>query len=143
MSVCTNLQTRLYEAGILWRLIPNLFQYDFTLDEGGVEKAEESNQQVREAAGFFLQFYDFRYRSIFRVEQELQNKLARVSCDACACLAGLHEPCPANEVVRGSLAALLTPYICSLMKISGADRVKNLCEIVSVNFLNFVEIFRF
>ena len=40
------LQTNLFESGVLWHLLPNLFQYDFTLDEGGVERSQESNQQV-------------------------------------------------------------------------------------------------
>ncbi len=46
-SVCTILQLHLFQSGILWCLLPNLFHYDYTLDEGGVEKSEESNQQVQ------------------------------------------------------------------------------------------------
>lgn len=40
------LQTNLFQSGVLWHLLPNLFQYDFTLDEGGVERSHETNQQV-------------------------------------------------------------------------------------------------
>ena len=42
------LQTNLFRAGVLWHLIPRLFQYDFTLEESGVEQAGEgeANAQV-------------------------------------------------------------------------------------------------
>ena len=44
------LQLHMMQAGVLWHLLLFLFYYDFTLDEGGVEKTESSNQQVRPAA---------------------------------------------------------------------------------------------
>ena len=34
-SVCTLLQTQLFQAGIIWQLLPHLFRFDWTLDEGG------------------------------------------------------------------------------------------------------------
>jgi len=40
------LQTNLFQTGVLWHLLLFLFDYDFTLEEGGVEKSDESNQQV-------------------------------------------------------------------------------------------------
>ncbi len=40
------LQTNLHQTGVLWHLLLFLFHYDFTLEEGGVEKSEGSNQQV-------------------------------------------------------------------------------------------------
>lgn len=40
------LQMNLLQAGILWHLLLFLFSYDYTLDEGGVSKSEDSNQQV-------------------------------------------------------------------------------------------------
>jgi len=40
------LQTNLFQSGVLWHLLLFLFDYDFTLEEGGVEKSDESNQQV-------------------------------------------------------------------------------------------------
>ncbi|VDN24336.1 unnamed protein product [Cylicostephanus goldi] len=64
MAVDTLLQTQLFQSGILWQLVPHLFHYDYTLDEGGVSHSEESNRQA------------------------LANKLARISCEALACLAG-------------------------------------------------------
>lgn len=40
------LQTNLLKSGVLWHLLLFLFNYDYTLEEGGVEKSESSNQQV-------------------------------------------------------------------------------------------------
>ena len=45
------LQLHMMQAGVLWHLLLFLFYYDFTLDEGGVEKSESSNQQVRRGGG--------------------------------------------------------------------------------------------
>ncbi|KAL8571849.1 DnaJ subfamily C member 13 [Nucella lapillus] len=86
------LQTNLFESGVLWHLLPNLFQYDFTLEEGGVEKSEESNQQA------------------------VANQLAKQSIFACARLAGYHDQetegaPPDNPSVKKSLMAMLTPYL--------------------------------
>lgn len=58
------LQTNLLHAGVLWHLILFVFQYDYTLDEGGVETSDETNQQ------------------------EVANNLARLSIVAVAKLAG-------------------------------------------------------
>ncbi len=46
LAVSPLLQTQLFQAGLLWCLLPNLFKFDFTLDEGGVSKDETSNRQV-------------------------------------------------------------------------------------------------
>lgn len=40
------LQTNLHQAGVLWHLLLYLFNYDYTLEEGGVQKSGETNQQV-------------------------------------------------------------------------------------------------
>jgi hypothetical protein len=40
------LQTHMHQCGVLWHLILFLFHYDFTLEESGVEKSDQSNQQV-------------------------------------------------------------------------------------------------
>lgn len=45
-SVDEYLQNHLLHAGALWHLLSYLFGYDFTLDEGGVERHEQSNKQV-------------------------------------------------------------------------------------------------
>jgi len=45
-SMDAALQTQLYKVGIMWHLLSFLFEYDFTLEEGGVEKSGSTNQQV-------------------------------------------------------------------------------------------------
>ncbi|KAL3999076.1 DnaJ domain family protein [Acanthocheilonema viteae] len=92
LAVCTILQMHLFQSGVIWQLIPHLFRYDYTLDEGGVEHSEETNKQ------------------------SLHNKLARSGCEALACLAGFREGTPDNDGVQKSLRAMLTPYICRLMQ---------------------------
>jgi DnaJ family protein C protein 13 len=101
----TNLQTALHDAGVLVHLLYYMFNYDFTLEEGGVERSSDSNQQ------------------------EIDNNLASMCIKACARLAGFHngfelaltaeeaaqqqqlsKQLPANEVMK-SLIALLTPYL--------------------------------
>lgn len=102
-SVCTLLQTQLFQAGVLWQLLPHLFKYDYTLDEGGrnfhfthahlgVAHSDESNQQ------------------------SILNKLALSSCEALSCLAGFRDGTPENDGVQNSLRAMLTPYVCRLMR---------------------------
>ena len=46
MAVDSLLQMALMKAGVLWHLVPRLFDYDYTLDEGGVTKTQSSNAQV-------------------------------------------------------------------------------------------------
>ena len=60
------LQTNLLHAGVLWHLILFVFQYDYTLDESGVDTSDETNQQ------------------------EVANNLARLSIEAVAKLAGFN-----------------------------------------------------
>lgn len=50
------LQTNLFQSGVLWHLLLFLFDYDFTLEEGGVEKSDESNQQVSSIVVTYLRF---------------------------------------------------------------------------------------
>ncbi|CAB3410631.1 unnamed protein product [Caenorhabditis bovis] len=99
MAVDTLLQIQLFQTGILWQLVPHLFHYDYTLDEGGVSHSEESNKQ------------------------SLANSLARSSCEALAALAGFRDDTPANEGVQNSLRALLTPYVCRCMRHDSNDAV--------------------
>lgn len=35
-----------FQAGVLWHLLSFVFNYDYTLEEGGVESSAETNQQV-------------------------------------------------------------------------------------------------
>ncbi|XP_046378006.2 dnaJ homolog subfamily C member 13-like [Haliotis rufescens] len=86
------LQTNLHQAGVLWHLLLYLFNYDYTLEEGGVQKSGETNQQ------------------------EIANELARLSIQACARLGGYYNndsalSSPDNPTVKKSLGAMLTPYL--------------------------------
>jgi len=82
------LQSVLYQQGVMWHLLIYLFNYDFTLEEGGVRKSEESNQQ------------------------EVANRLARLSVNAIACMGGfLHKDGDKNEMMMKTLNALITPYL--------------------------------
>ncbi|GMR56372.1 hypothetical protein PMAYCL1PPCAC_26567, partial [Pristionchus mayeri] len=101
-AVCNLLQTQLFQAGVLWQLIPHLFHYDYTLDEGGVTHSEESNKQT------------------------MANKLARQSCEALASLAGFRDQTPENDGVLKSLKALLTPYVCKCMRTMDNEAVLKL-----------------
>jgi DnaJ family protein C protein 13 len=85
------IQTHLYQCGVLWPLLLYLFNYDFTLDESGVEKSDETNNQ------------------------EVANNLAKLSVVSLARLAGYlsgDQATPENPAVRKSLIAMLTPYVC-------------------------------
>ena len=46
MSVDVLLQQNMFKQGVLFHLVQYLFSYDYTLEEGGVEKSSQSNQQV-------------------------------------------------------------------------------------------------
>lgn len=100
------LQTHLYHAGVLWHLLVHLFNYDYTLEESGVQASQDTNQQ------------------------EVANSLAKLSLVALSRLGGYsqkpHTPDgnnpvsetngiegipPENPTIRKSLAAMLTPYI--------------------------------
>ncbi|CAB3992239.1 dnaJ homolog subfamily C member 13-like [Paramuricea clavata] len=84
------LQTHLLQAGVLWHLLLFMFNYDYTLEEGGVESSAETNQQ------------------------EIANELARKSVRAVARLGGYLEgedETPENPATKKSLDAMLTPYL--------------------------------
>uniref|UniRef100_H2Z525 J domain-containing protein n=1 Tax=Ciona savignyi TaxID=51511 RepID=H2Z525_CIOSA len=85
------LQTQLFKCGVLWHLLLYLFNYDFTLEEGGVTKSENTNQQ------------------------EVANRLARLSIHALACLGGYLTPDTVNPLLHKSLCSLITPYLTKLI----------------------------
>ncbi|XP_047738471.1 dnaJ homolog subfamily C member 13-like, partial [Hyalella azteca] len=113
LAVDPILQLRLLHAGVLWHLLQRLFLYDYTLEEGGVQRGEESNAQ------------------------EVVNKISVAALRACGRLAGLYpqpdpSPTPAtpgepetspedvapyNPVIAGALRAMLTPYVVGLIPI--------------------------
>lgn len=108
-SVDTLLQTQLFQSGVIWQLLPHLFRFDFTLDEGGVSHSEETNQQ------------------------SILNKLARSSTEALACLGGFRSEHPENDGVQRSLQAMLTPYVCRLMREDDNDKVLKILNSNSEN----------
>ncbi|XP_059584765.1 dnaJ homolog subfamily C member 13 isoform X1 [Alligator mississippiensis] len=84
------LQTHLFQAGVLWYLLGYLFNYDYTLEESGIQKSEDSNQQ------------------------EVANSLAKLSLLALSRLGGYlseEQATPENPTIRKSLAGMLTPYV--------------------------------
>lgn len=93
---------QLLKAGALWYLLLFMFSYDFTLDEGGVERSEEANQQ------------------------EVSNRLAKEAVRACAALGGYsqgEQETPSNPVTRGILERLLSPYLANQLGKSKPEEV--------------------
>lgn len=96
------LQMQLLKAGALWHLLLFMFNYDFTLDEGGVERSEDANQQ------------------------EVSNRLAKAAVIACARLAGYFSDqfeTPHNPVATGILDTLLTPFVSHQLGKEGPEMV--------------------
>lgn len=91
LSVDGDLQMHLLQAGVLWHLLIFLFDYDFTLEESGVETEEENSHQA------------------------VANKLAKLAILACGRLAGVFVQedlaSPKNQIIEDSLNAMLTPYV--------------------------------
>jgi hypothetical protein len=86
MAVDTILQMHLLQSGVLWHLLKALFAYDFTLEEAGVEAAEETNTQIS------------------------TNNFAKLSITALKALCGNVTDIPKNDVIRASLDSLVMPY---------------------------------
>ncbi|CAJ0577607.1 unnamed protein product, partial [Mesorhabditis spiculigera] len=99
MSIETLLQLQIFQNGALWQLIPHIFHFDHTLDEGGVQHNESSNKQAQ------------------------ANRLGRACLEAIASLAGYRANCPENDGVRRSVRAMLTPYAARLMRNGECDLV--------------------
>ncbi|KAG8009572.1 DnaJ-like protein subfamily C member 13, partial [Nibea albiflora] len=79
------LQTHLYHAGVLWHLLVHLFNYDYTLEESGVQTSQETNQQETPHT------------------PDGNNPVSETN--------GIEGTPPENPTIRKSLAAMLTPYI--------------------------------
>lgn len=101
-----NLQNALFDCGVVVNLLFYMFSYDFTLEEGGVERSEQQGSN----------------------QQEIANNLALGCIGALARLAGFHtgfQRVPENDSassngvvlpkdknrVMQSLTSLLTPYL--------------------------------
>ncbi|CAG9813597.1 unnamed protein product [Phaedon cochleariae] len=113
LSLHPALQLGLLQAGALWHLLLFAFCYDFTLDEGGVERSEAANRQ------------------------EGSNRLAKEAVRACAALGGYgkggkegeERPAP-NEWARAVLEALLTRYLSEQL---ADDRPEELLKVLNSN----------
>ncbi|XP_030062368.1 dnaJ homolog subfamily C member 13 isoform X1 [Microcaecilia unicolor] len=96
------LQTHLFQAGILWYLLCYPFKYDFTLEESGIQKSEDTNQQ------------------------EVANSLAKLSLLALSRLGGYlseEQATPENPAIRKSLASMLTPYVSRKLVVSSPAEI--------------------
>ncbi|XP_046663118.1 LOW QUALITY PROTEIN: dnaJ homolog subfamily C member 13-like [Homalodisca vitripennis] len=109
ISVDSRLQDALLDAGILWYLLTFLFSYDFTLEECGVERSEDTNNQ------------------------EVLNRLAKLSVQACARLAGYEPDSPDKPLVRQVMSKLLTPYLTDLFADEHPEKVLKLLTSNSEN----------
>lgn len=81
---------QLIQAGALWHLLLFMFNYDYTLEEGGVERNQDENRQ------------------------EVANNLAKLAIRACARLGGYmsgENETPRNPVTIAALESLLTAYL--------------------------------
>ncbi|XP_033855901.3 dnaJ homolog subfamily C member 13 isoform X1 [Acipenser ruthenus] len=106
------LQTHMFHAGVLWHLLGYLFNYDYTLEESGIHKCEDTNQQ------------------------EVANSLAKLSLVSLSRLGGYileEDGPPENPTVRKSLAAMLTPYIASKLSKNTPPEVLKLLNSNSEN----------
>lgn len=87
-----DLQCNLSRNGVLWSLLLFIFEYDYTLDESGVEVSDKSNQQ------------------------QLANNLAKMAVLGCIALAGYdmelrNKPITGSESSSPALAAKPAPAI--------------------------------
>ncbi|KAJ9449740.1 DnaJ-like protein subfamily C GRV2, partial [Diplonema papillatum] len=82
-----SLQDQLYKAGVLWHLLLFIFGYDYTLDEGGVDKSADTNVQ------------------------ELKNVQAKAAIFTICRLCGFMNTTKPHAKFTESLSMLLTPYV--------------------------------
>lgn len=121
LSVDSILQMQLLKAGALWYLLLFMFNYDFTLDEGGVERSEEANQQ------------------------EVSNRLAKEAVRACAALGGYlqgEQNTPSNPVTRGILERLLSPYLANQLGKTKPEEV-SLENLDLARYIILFDVFRY
>ncbi|XP_054167917.1 dnaJ homolog subfamily C member 13-like [Oppia nitens] len=104
-----NLQLQLFKSGALFSLLLFLFKYDYTLEEGGVESSEESNQQ--QVAN---QLAKSSLIAVARIAQNLSSKSDTLDSQF-------------YPLIRQSTIALLTPYLAKQLETtSTSDILKTL-----------------
>ncbi|KAK6624832.1 hypothetical protein RUM44_011696 [Polyplax serrata] len=112
LAVDSILQMQLLQSGCLWHLLLFMFNYDYTLEEGGVERVEEANQQ------------------------EVANNLAKLAVYACARMGGYLPDAlasPKNELARKTLDNLITPYIARQLSNNQPEKVLKILNSNSQN----------
>lgn len=106
------LQMQLLQSGALWHLLLFMFNYDYTLEEGGVERNQDENRQ------------------------EVANNLAKLAVRACARLGGYmtgEDETPVNPVTVAALESLLTPYLARQL---AKDKPEEILKILNSNCSN-------
>ncbi|XP_043463949.1 dnaJ homolog subfamily C member 13 [Leptopilina heterotoma] len=106
------LQMQLLQSGALYHLLFFMFNYDYTLEEGGVERNENDNLQ------------------------EVSNNLAKLAVRACARLGGYmkgEDETPVNPVTVMTLEKLLTPYLSRQLS---SDKPKEILKTLNSNCYN-------
>nr|XP_031831200.1 dnaJ homolog subfamily C member 13 [Nomia melanderi] len=106
------LQMQLLQSGALWHLLLFMFNYDYTLEEGGVERNQDENRQ------------------------EVANNLAKLAVRACARLGGYmtgENETPVNPVTVAALESLLTPYLARQL---GKNKPEEILKILNSNCSN-------
>lgn len=64
MASDSNLQNSFLQKGAIWHLLTFMFSYDYTLEECGVERSEEANNQVHNIKSIFLNL-NIKFKIIF------------------------------------------------------------------------------
>ncbi|XP_012285401.1 dnaJ homolog subfamily C member 13 isoform X2 [Orussus abietinus] len=112
LAVDSILQMQLLQSGALWHLLLFMFNYDYTLDEGGVERNQDENRQ------------------------EVANNLAKLAVSACARLGGFmsgENETPVNPITVAALESLLTPYLTRQL---GSDKPEEILKTLNSNCSN-------
>lgn len=117
------LQTHLYQAGVLWHLLANLFNYDYTLEESGVQTSQDTNQQ--EVANHLAKL---SLLALSRLGGYAQSLPSPGGNNPTSEINGVEETVPENPAIRKSLAAMLTPYIASKLGTTSPTEVCHACE---------------
>lgn len=103
---------QLLQSGALWHLLLFMFNYDYTLEEGGVERNQDENRQ------------------------EVANNLAKLAIRACARLGGYmsgDNATPLNPITVVALESLLTPYLARQL---ANEKPEDILKTLNSNCLN-------
>lgn len=65
MASDSNLQTSFLQKGAIWNLLTYMFSYDYTLEECGVERSEEANNQVNHNLIYMDKYYKLLKHNVY------------------------------------------------------------------------------